>query len=192
MNETYRPVIEEVAKAAGIANPEWLSNVISFETGGTWSTTIKNPLSSGRGLIQFINDTARWLGYADSLDLVNRNPTVEAQLRGPVLQYFKKMRPSGYPTEQSVYMGVFYPKYMSAPLTKAFPADTVASNPGIRIVADYVAKVRLKAGQNPVSVQEMLLDEVKITANKAQEVNLLTLGIIVLVGVFAMKYIFKS
>lgn len=48
-------VIKRVAEAIGV-NPNDLAAVISFETVGTFSPSIKNPLSSATGLIQFMKD----------------------------------------------------------------------------------------------------------------------------------------
>lgn len=45
-------IIERVARNIG-ADPNDLAAVISFETAGTFSTNIRNPYSSGTGLIQF-------------------------------------------------------------------------------------------------------------------------------------------
>ena len=48
--------IARVAKNIG-ANPNDLAAIISFETGGTFSTNARNPYSSGTGLIQFMDYT---------------------------------------------------------------------------------------------------------------------------------------
>lgn len=140
----------DVAAAIG-ARPEWLYKLIHFETAGTFDPLIRNYAgSSGRGLIQFMDATAKGLGYAGSADLVDRHPTVEGQLRGPVLAYFKTMG-MPYKTPQDLYMTVFLPKYRKA------AADTVIYqgepekqatfrryNPGIKTVGDYVRKVEGK------------------------------------------------
>jgi hypothetical protein len=51
----------DVALGLGM-DPDHLAAVISFETGGTFSPSIKNPGSSATGLIQFMESTARRLG----------------------------------------------------------------------------------------------------------------------------------
>lgn len=43
-------------------DPSYLAAVISFETGGTFSPSIKNPVSGATGLIQFMPSTAHQLG----------------------------------------------------------------------------------------------------------------------------------
>ena len=127
--------LENVANTIGV-NPTWLVDLISFESG--FNPTIKNPNpeSSARGLIQFINEVARELGYISSLDLVNKNPTIEGQLLGPVKEYLKKYMP--YPTKQALYMGVFQPAAQYWPLDRLFSAKAREMNPGINTPGDYM------------------------------------------------------
>jgi hypothetical protein len=136
-----RAALETVAGRLAVS-PTWLYNLIQFES--RWKPDIKNPLTSARGLIQFLDSTAQDLGYDDSLDLVRQNPTREAQLLGPVYSYLKRYAP--FPTEQSLYMAVFYPKARNWPPNQPFPAKVQAVNPGIKTPMDYVAWVRRLAG----------------------------------------------
>ncbi len=150
-----RQVFYNVATDLGIANPEWLIDMVRFESG--FNPKAKNPFSSARGLIQFVDSTARSLGYADSLDLVEQHPTIASQLEGPVYQYLKAWMP--YPTEQSLYMAVFLP------IARPYPADTTfkqiymdrwpdsweskyaafkKGNPGIDTIQDYINYVKKK------------------------------------------------
>ncbi len=128
----------------------WLEGVINFETAGTWDPKIKNPNSSGRGLIQFLDGTARQLGYRDSLDLVTRHPTVQSQLTGPVLRYFQqwKERPRD---KQDFYLRVFLPELRKAPPDTVIFATNpekrakfAKANPGIVTVGDYVQKLEAR------------------------------------------------
>src|SRR4030066_1785167 len=121
-------------------NPEWLWNLISFES--NWNPLAKNPYSSARGLIQFINSTAISLGYTSSDDLITKNPDVKSQLLFPVKAYLMAYSP--FTTEQSLYMAVFYPKARKWSLSTEFPDNIKKVNPGIKTVGDYVNKVRLK------------------------------------------------
>lgn len=141
-----RNVLSEVASRLQV-DPSHLYRLINFESG--WNPKAKNPYSSARGLIQFIDSTARELGYENSLDLVEKNPTVEEQLAGPVYQYLKKYAP--FPNEQSLYMAVFYPVARRWSLGTEFPEHVKKVNPGIEVVGDYVEKVRNKSGA-PVPV----------------------------------------
>lgn len=118
------------------ANPADLYALIQFES--RWNPKIKNPGSSARGLIQFMDRTAQGMGYSGSLDLVNQNPTIEKQLN-EVYRYLKPYAP--FPTPQSLFMAVFYPVARTWSLNTAFPAHVQAANPGISVVGDYVNKV---------------------------------------------------
>jgi ElaB/YqjD/DUF883 family membrane-anchored ribosome-binding protein len=53
--------VETVSENLGIPSEELL-RAMHFETGGTFSTSIKNPTGSATGLIQFIESTAESLG----------------------------------------------------------------------------------------------------------------------------------
>jgi len=137
--------------AAKLAVPvDWLASVIHFETAGTWDPAIKNPYSSGRGLIQFMDSTARALGYRDSMDLVVKHPSISSQLRGPVLRYFQQFKEPAK-TKQAFYMRVFLPAYQAAAPDAVIYANDPekqkkfrAANPGVITVADYVNKLEAK------------------------------------------------
>jgi hypothetical protein len=144
LTSSENDALTEVSNKLNV-NKNWLFALISFESG--WDPLIKNPQvgQSARGLIQFVDSTARGMGYNNSLDLVNKNPTIEGQLRGPVYLYLKPYSP--YPTVQSLYMGVFYPKARKWPIDKAFPANVQAKNKPIKTVRDYVNFVERR---NPI------------------------------------------
>lgn len=138
--------LREVAGALSVP-PGWLYALINFETAGTWDPAIKNPRSSARGLIQFMDATAANMGYRDSLDLVTKHPTIISQLKGPVLAYLKPYAP--FKTEQELYFSVFLPKYRRASLDTVIYADDPtkqtkfrAANPGVLTVGDYYNKLR--------------------------------------------------
>lgn len=137
---------ESVAKALSVPI-DWLLSLIEFETAGTFSPTVKNPLSSARGLIQFMDETARGMGYAGSADLVAKHPTFDGQLKGPVYAYLKKYMP--FLTKQSLYMAVFYPKYRNVSPDTLFSAAIRNVNPGIDTVQSYVDKVDKKKRKSP-------------------------------------------
>lgn len=135
--------LRDVAAELG-AKTEDLAQLVHFESAGTWDPQISNPTSSAKGLIQFMNATARAMGYASSAALVAAHPTVASQLRGPVLAYLKPMAP--FPNLQSLAMAVFYPAARRWPESREFPENVQAANPGIRTVGDYVSRVRSRAG----------------------------------------------
>jgi len=137
--EQYNAV-KSVAAEIG-TTPEELAQLIAFES--AFNPTAKNPVSTARGLIQFIDSTAQDLGYSNSLDLVTQNPTVTAQLNNPVREYLKKYAP--YPTRQALYMAVFYPAAQYWPSDKQFPDYVAQNNPGINTPADYMKLAASKA-----------------------------------------------
>lgn len=138
-NQQQYDAIVRASDILQIADPAWLDALIAFETGGTFSPTIKNPNSSARGLIQIIDSSAQGIGYADSLDAVTQNPDFESQMENVVIPYLAPYAP--FPTKQSLYMAVFYPAYRDAPLFKRFPYHVRKVNPGIVTVKDYINKV---------------------------------------------------
>lgn len=145
--------IERVASLVG-TRPEWLDALINFETGGTYSTTIKNPVSSARGLIQIIDAAARDIGYKDSLDAVTRNNDFDSQMMNVVLPYLRmqQRRYTGggsLDTKQKLYMAVFYPAYMDNPPDTAFSSNIKKVNPGIDTVQDYINYVDAKVNNVP-------------------------------------------
>ncbi len=87
------------------------------------------------------------MGYKSALDLVNRHPTIQSQVTGPVLSYFKKRGP--FRDQQDFVFSVFLPKYRRAPLDTLIYHDDPAkmekfqaANPGIKSVGDYYNKLR--------------------------------------------------
>ena len=128
--------LNEVSARLGISSRK-LWALIQFES--RFNPFIKNPYSSARGLIQFTDSTAQRLGYKNSYDLVTRHPSIESQLRTPVYNYLKQFKP--FPTDQALFMSVFYPKARYWPSFKLFPYQVRKVNPGINTPADYVRKV---------------------------------------------------
>jgi hypothetical protein len=142
MKNLTQSQLEALHKAAATigASYQWLYNVINLETARTWDPQIENHISHAKGLIQFMPKTARDLGYLDQYDLAKKHPTIESQLLGPVVSYFKQFAP--FKTEQAFYMSVFYPLYRNMPPDTIFPADVQRDNPGIKKISDYVDFVK--------------------------------------------------
>lgn len=135
LTERENEVFQTIALQLNV-DPGNLYKLINFESG--WNPQAKNPLSSARGLIQFTDSTARDLGFDNSLDLVDKNPSIVSQL--PIVKrYLDRYRP--YSTKQSLYMSVFYPaaRYLN-PLAE-LPEVVRKYNPGINTVQDYINKV---------------------------------------------------
>lgn len=95
---------------------------MAFETVETFSPSIKNPHSSGTGLIQFMNATCqgmtRYFGKEFSHDKL-AEMTVEAQLSW-VWYYFKMImeqrKVTSLDTVEDVYMVIHWPSAVGKPL----------------------------------------------------------------------------
>lgn len=155
----------------------WVYSLIQFES--AWKPGARNPSSGARGLIQFMPATAREMGYASADDLVAKHPTARSQIEGPVLKYFRG-RASSFPTEQSLYMAVFYPKHMNASPDTVFSSRVQAQNPGIRTVQDYIDKVRSRLPQ-------WMKDLAPDTVAEAGADLLLLIGLGILAYIFFVK-----
>jgi len=126
-------------------NPDTLYAMIDLESG--WNPQAKNPNSSAKGLLQFIDSSAQDLGYQNSQDLIDQNPTIKDQLDRPVFEYLKQYAP--FTDDQSLLMAVFYPVARTWPLDKEFPSIVQQKNPGIVTVEDYMNKVLAHADKKP-------------------------------------------
>jgi hypothetical protein len=169
--------LRDVAARLGVAVDQ-LAALIDFETAGTWDPAKSNPYSSARGLLQFLDGTARDLGYEDAEDLVRRHPTVESQLRGPVLAYLSKWAP--FATDVALAMSVFYPAFRGALETQEFPEHVQAANPGIVTVGDYVGRLRTRLA----AVRRVLGAVAGFVAPAAPA---LLLGALAVLGALALK-----
>lgn len=136
-----RAAIRDAANVLGVPY-YWLFKIINFESG--FNPTAKNPTSSAAGLIQFIDSTAQDLGYLSANDLITKLPTIRDQLAGAVVPYLKKYAP--FPTQQSLYMSIFYPAARNWPPDKEFPAWVQDANRslGIKTVSDYMRLVDIQ------------------------------------------------
>jgi hypothetical protein len=135
---------------------DWINNVISFES--SWNPIAINstPYNAyeieqqpgtlekhAKGLIQFTDETAQWLGYTDSQDLIDQCPDIDSQMLGPVQEYFKKYAP--YQNQQQFFMAVFDPALMNVSPSTVISAAAQYANKGIVTVQDYIDKAE-KAG----------------------------------------------
>ena len=155
LNTSQLDAFDSVATRLRMSDAQWLVDLVRFESG--FNPSAKNPLSSARGLIQFIDSTARGLGYADSRALVTQHPDMISQLEGPVYEYLRPYSP--YTEEFQLYMAVFLP------IARRYSADTLfqqiykdhygdgwqtrynkfkRDNPGILTPQDYVDLVKKK------------------------------------------------
>jgi hypothetical protein len=61
VSQEFRAKVRDIAVRRNL-DPNWLMAVMAFETGETFSPSVRNPGSSATGLIQFVEATARGLG----------------------------------------------------------------------------------------------------------------------------------
>lgn len=143
--------IVEVSNRLDIPDPGWLANLINFETGGTFSPSVRNPTSSATGLIQFMASTAAGMGTSTtalaSMSAVNQMEWVE--------RYLRQWQSRGFSNPTDLYMAVFYPAAMGNP-DYPFPSNVVAANNGISTPREYAEKAnrnaRLDTGMRGVEI----------------------------------------
>jgi len=146
--------IEDVAQSLGVP-ASWLDALINFETGGTYDTFVKNPNSSARGLIQVLDSTAQSVfGVADSLALSRAYPSFYEYMDNVVYPYLHQYAP--FPTKQSLYMAVFYPKFRYVSSSQEFPKYVQDANPGIKTVQDYISFVDRRIDPGALRVPKVL------------------------------------
>lgn len=185
------PILNAVADTLKM-NPAWLYNVIMMES--AWNPSAYNK-SGAVGLIQFIPKTLKDFKLL-SIELsamipdgdkpvpenvkqmvrkefLAKYPDVQSQLEGPVLKYFSRYK--SYPTEQSVYMTVFYPSYRNAPVSQTFSPLVQSQNPGIKTVGDYIAKVQSRVKKN------------ELIAGMKKPLSLLAIATTGLLGYYMLK-----
>jgi peptidoglycan hydrolase-like protein with peptidoglycan-binding domain len=122
-------------------SPDYLMSCMAFETGGTFSPSIKNTAGSGAvGLIQFMPKTAKALGTTS--EKLEKMSAVEQ------LDYVKKylnLYRSKLKKLEDVYMAILYPAAIGKPLTHTLFEDgnkTYTQNKGFDVNKDK--KVSLK------------------------------------------------
>lgn len=147
---TPEMAFNDLVKKLGVP-AKWLSQLISFETAGTWDPKSSNPKSSAKGLIQFMDETAQNMpvpgskpkrNFKNSQEIIDMYPTFVAQMDGPVTYYFTKMpgNKPPYENEQDLFMAVFYPTYRKVSPDTLLPEKVRNVNEGINTVGDYVNK----------------------------------------------------
>jgi hypothetical protein len=149
-------------------DPALIVGQIEAESG--WQPQIKNPNSTARGLIQFLDATAQGMGFDGSLDLVTQYPDIDSQLSGPVTQYWRMYAP--YSNDNEFVLAVLLPALRKKPLDTVLSASIQAANPGISTLGDYVNYVKSKLSAFAV-VKDFL----------TSEDGGISLGLLLLVGV---------
>lgn len=104
----------DIGPAPGKPEPNWPMTWMAFETGRTFSPTVKNPGSSATGLIQFMDKTAREDLGTTLADL--RKLTAEQQLNF-VWKYLRNRIRERGPIRRisDGYMAILMPAFMDDP-----------------------------------------------------------------------------
>lgn len=142
-------------------NPNFLTAVMSFESGGTFSPSVKNPLSGAVGLIQFMPSTAKGLGTTSQ---ALAQMTAEDQLDF-VAKHFKRFK-GKLKTLEDTYMAVLFPAAVgkgSDHVLFTKPSRVYKQNSGLDInkdgqitVGEAADKVRARLGGASVGTGETL------------------------------------
>lgn len=128
--DAFTAKVESIANSLGY-NPNWLMAIMHSETGGTFSSKARNPLSGATGLIQFMPSTAEWLGTSTSA-LYNMSRLQQLDF---VFLYFKKWKDTGKVAKNytDLYMITFYPYAVGRP--DSFILGSEVSNEMARKIA---------------------------------------------------------
>lgn len=147
--QSLRSSIDDVASRLGIP-ASWLTAVIQFETGGTFSPAITNSIGA-TGLIQFLPSTARQLGTTvESLRTMSGPEQMEY-----VYQYLAPYRGRMWSIEDA-YMAVLWPAAVGKPQDYVLfrnPSAAYIANKGLDINRDGVV-TKQEAASMVVALQQ--------------------------------------
>jgi hypothetical protein len=153
----------------------WLSNLISFETAGTFSPKITNSIGA-TGLIQFLPSTAKDLGVTTD---ILRKMTFAQQLSYVDLYLSKYFNGAGANkgifnkktgkvtdkfTQTDLFMIIFYPLAVGRP-DFIFPQSVQSANAGISKPSDYKNRA-LAASTAPFKNAPEYISKAKVYANQ--------------------------
>jgi peptidoglycan hydrolase-like protein with peptidoglycan-binding domain len=149
-SQAFRDKVVRIASDIG-TDPNYLLAIMSFESGGTFSPSVKNPYSGATGLIQFMPSTARNLGTSvEALAAMSAEQQLDY-----VSKYFAPYR-GRLKTLEDAYMAVLWPKAIgkgnsyvlfSTPSTAYQQNSALDSNRDGKItVAEAASKVRQRLG----------------------------------------------
>lgn len=140
----------DVTKLGAIASkygfpPQWLANLIYFESGGTFNPAIKNPKSGATGLIQFMpqyfNTTLfKMMSVSSQLNEVDKylSRFFKTKTASKIFDKTKgKVKPNF--TQTDLFMIIFYPASVGNPYY-VFPLNVVTANNGITTPKAYTQK----------------------------------------------------
>lgn len=180
--------------------PEWLGNLINFETGGTFNPAIQNSIGA-TGLIQFMPATAIGLGtttaalkqmsfkeqmvYVDKYLNQNFNGIVAA--KGLFNKTTQKVTDKF--TQTDLFMIIFYPAAVGN-VNYKFPANVVAANNGIATPTDYTNHVLIASTTPYKSISPYIqyaVDVVKKNKWPLAIAGIGLMGVIISLAVYSAK-----
>lgn len=125
--------VKDISSTLGIP-PEWLMIVMNFETGGSFSPSVRNPNSSATGLIQFMDKTAKDLGTTTAALAQMTN----VQQLDYVFKYLDRVQRSygSFNHLVDLYLAVFYPASIDDGLEYIYPNSVYAVNKGFDLDKD--------------------------------------------------------
>lgn len=133
----FREEVDWIALNLGV-DPNFLMAAMAFETGETFSPSVKNPGSSATGLIQFMEATARAM-HTTTAKLAKMTDVEQLEY---VARYFEPYA-GRLATLSDVYMAILWPKAVGKDesyvlWTKEGSPKTYAVNKGLDINKDGV------------------------------------------------------
>ncbi len=163
--------IREIERVAAELNypPEWLANLINFESGGTFNPAIQNSIGA-TGLIQFLPSTAREMGTTtDALKKMTFKQQME-YVRRHISKFAKKRAAMGDKFSQTdLFMMIFYPVAVGK-RDYQFPANVQKANNGIKTPLDYT-KFAISASTAPFkNIPEYVKDAMQYASNNKGKV----------------------
>lgn len=154
VSDGFRTKVSQICQYLSVDDPSWLMACIAFETGETFSPSVRNAAGSGAvGLIQFMPGTAAALG-TDTEALVKMSPELQLSY---VQLYFQQQRGRLH-SLGDVYGAILWPGMIGKPddaviFEKADPnrpklylqnKGLDANQDGHIIKSEIVAKVQAK------------------------------------------------
>lgn len=150
VSDRFKEKVIQIASDLG-TNPNFLLAVMSFETGETFSPSVRNPVSGAVGLIQFMKPTAQGLGTTQA---ALAQLSAEDQLDF-VAKHFKPFK-GKLKTLEDAYMAVLLPSAVGKGSNHVLfrkPSQRYSQNSGLDInrdglvtVGEAADKVRAKLG----------------------------------------------
>lgn len=148
LNTAEMTALFDLAKTIGVS-PAIVYKLAFFES--SLNPLAQNDKSTARGIFQWIDSTARGLGFRSSASLIAENPTLYSQL---ILakRYFARMAP--FSSDYDFVISNFLPAYRKlspdTPLLSLPNGEKIQkANPALKTLRDYynrVKKIKLPAG----------------------------------------------